>query len=86
MVLGIVSPAFTDKLTTDSERNSSMRLILKPITFQSTDKIPITPNQPCLEIQQLVIDLLDVDVSPEDVVVAVDCLDDAVVQAVQLLQ
>lgn len=56
------------------------------MTFQCTDKIAIAANQPCLKIQQLVIDLLDVDVGPEDVVVAVDCLNDTVVQAVQLLQ
>lgn len=86
MVLGIVSPAFTDIPAVNRGRNSSMPLILQPITVQCTDKITITPNQPCLKIQQLVIDLLDVDVGPEDVVVAVDCLDDTVVQAVQLLQ
>lgn len=86
MVLDLVSPAFTDIVTIKSERNSAMQLILKPITFQCTDKILITPNQPCLKIQQLVIDLLDVDVGPEDVVVAVNSLDDTVVQAVQLLQ
>lgn len=82
----IKSPAFTDIPAINRERDSFTPLILQPITFHCTDKIAITPNQPCLKIQQLVIDLLDVDVGPEDVVVAVDCLDDTVVQAVQLLQ
>ena len=44
------------------------------------------PSLPALEVQQLVVDPLDVDVGPQHVVVAVDRVDDAVVQAVQLLQ
>lgn len=67
-------------------KNSSIALIPLQITLKCTDKITITENKPCLKIQQLIIDLFDVDVSPEDVVVAIDRLDDTVVQAIQLLQ
>lgn len=67
-------------------KNSSIALIPLQITLKCTDKITITENKPCLKIQQLIIDLFNVDVRPEDVVVAIDCLDDTVVQAIQLLQ
>lgn len=42
--------------------------------------------QPCLKVQQLVVDLLDVDVGPKDVIVTIDCFDDVVVKAIQLLE
>lgn len=43
-------------------------------------------NSPRLKVQQLIIDLFNVDVSPEDIIVAVDCFDDIAVKAVELLQ
>lgn len=43
-------------------------------------------HSPCLKVQELVVDPLDGNFSPEDVVIAVDCVDDAVVEAVELLQ
>ena len=43
-------------------------------------------HQPVLELYQLIIDLLDVDIDPEDVIVAVDAVDDVVVEAVELLE
>ena len=46
----------------------------------------IKVNPPILELLKLCVDLVNVDVLPRDVVVAVDGVDDIVVQAVQLLQ
>ena len=43
-------------------------------------------HQPVLELNQLIIDLLDVDIDPEDVIVAVDAVDDVVVEAIEFLQ
>lgn len=42
--------------------------------------------KPRLKVEQLIINLLDADVSPEDIIVAINCIDDIVVKAVQLLQ
>lgn len=40
---------------------------------------------PVLEVQQFIVDLVDVDIGPEDVVVAVHSVDHVVVEAIELL-
>jgi hypothetical protein len=44
------------------------------------------PHAPVLELEKLVVDVLDVDLGPRDVVVVVDAVDDVVVQFVETLE
>ena len=43
-------------------------------------------SAPILELEELVVDVLDIDLGPGDVVVVVDAVDDVVVQLVETLQ
>jgi len=47
---------------------------------------PCSQNIPVLVFQQFIVDLLNVNLLPQDVVVTVDIIDDRVVQVVQLLK
>lgn len=43
-------------------------------------------HSPRLKVQQLSVDPLNVDISPEDVIIAIDGFDDVVVEAIEFLQ
>ena len=51
------------------------------VLFQTLGQFTAT----ILEVQQIVVDLFDVDLDPGDVVVAIDCINDDVVQTVEFL-
>lgn len=43
-------------------------------------------HQPCLKVHQFVVDLVNVNVSPQNVIVAANSFDDVAVKAIKLLE